>query len=142
MARFFMAKIKIVQEWFEKGQKDFQDAEFLLKNSRAKESISFHIQQAAEKYLKGFLIYNGWRLEKVHDLIKLLEEATKFNKSFIRFIKPMRKITNFYFESRYPVGYEVEYTIQELNEAIKQTKDMIDKIIKTIKIKNTKGVKK
>ncbi len=27
MARFFMAKIKIAQEWFEKGQKDLQDAE-------------------------------------------------------------------------------------------------------------------
>ena len=128
-----MVKEKLMKEWFSKGQKDIEDAEFLLKNNRAKENVSFHIQQAAEKYLKGFLIYNGWKLEKVHDLIKLLEEAIKFHKSFIKFIKPMRKITNFYFESRYPVGYEVEYTKPELKEAIKQTKGLISIIKKKIK---------
>ena len=31
-----MAKIKIAHEWFEKGQKDLQDAEFLLKNNISK----------------------------------------------------------------------------------------------------------
>jgi len=116
-----MVKERLVKEWFSKGQKDIEDAEFLLNNNRAKETVSFHIQQAAEKYLKGFLIYSGWKLEKVHDLVKLLEEAIKFNKSFSKFVKPMRKITNFYFESRYPVGYEVEYTKTELKKSIKRS---------------------
>ena len=131
--QFCMVKIKIAKEWFDKGQKDIEDAEFLLKNNRAKENISFHVQQAAEKYLKGFLIYNGWKLEKVHDLIKLLEEAIKFDKQFNKFIKPMRKITNFYFESRYPVGYKIRYTKQELRKSIQQTKDLIALINKKLK---------
>ncbi len=45
----------------------------------------------------------------------------------------MRKITNFYFESRYPVGYEVEYTKPELKEAVKQTKNLISIIKKKVK---------
>jgi len=114
-----MVKEDLVKEWFEKGHKDIEDAEFLLENDRAVENVSFHIQQAVEKYLKGFLIYHGWKLERIHDLVKLLEETVKIDKSFKRFIVPMRKITNFYFESRYPIGYQVDYTNQELKEAIK-----------------------
>ncbi len=128
-----MAKKKIVEEWFSKGQKDIEDAEFLLKNNRALENIAYHTHQAVEKYLKGFLINNGWKLEKVHDLVKLLEEAIKIDKSFNRFAVPMRKITNFYFESRYPVGYKVEYTKQELKKAIKESKEMINLVKKKIK---------
>ena len=130
-----MVKRKIVEEWCGKGQKDIDDAEFLLKNNRALENIAYHTQQAAEKYLKGFLIHNGWKLEKIHDLVKLLEEAIKIDKSFNRFVVPMRKITNFYFESRYPTGYKVEYTRQELKKAINESKDMINLIKKKIKIK-------
>lgn len=117
-----MVKRKIVEEWFSKGQKDIDDAEFLLKNNRALENIAYHTQQAAEKYLKGFLIFNGWKLEKIHDLVKLLEEAIKIDKSFNRFVTLMRKITNFYFESRYPTGYEIEYTKQELKKQLKKVK--------------------
>ena len=130
-----MVKEKIVKEWFDKGQSDLDDAEFLFNNDRAKESVSFHIQQAAEKYLKGYLIGRGWKLEKVHDLVKLIEEAKKFDKSFRRFVDSMRKITNFYFESRYPVGYEIEYTKKELLQALIQTKNLIKLIKKKSKLK-------
>ena len=130
-----MVKEKIAKEWFAKGQSDLDDAEFLFNNNRAKESVSFHIQQAAEKYLKGYLIGHGWKLEKVHDLVKLIEDAKKLDKSFSRFTDSMRKITNFYFESRYPVGYEVEYTKSELKQAITQTKNLIKLIKKKSKLK-------
>ena len=129
-----MVKNKIVKEWFSKGQKDIDDAQFLLNNNRALENIAYHVQQADEKYLKGFLIYNGWKLERIHDLVKLLEEVIKIDKSFNRFAAPMRKITNFYFESRYPTGYEVEYTKQELKKAIKESKNIINLIKKKVKI--------
>lgn len=39
---------------------------------------AFHLQQALEKYLKGFLLSRGWRLERIHDLRALLEEAFGF----------------------------------------------------------------
>ncbi len=133
-----MVKEEIIKEWLDKGKKDIEDAEFLLENDRSAETVSFHIQQAGEKYLKGFLIYNGWKLERIHDLVKLNEEATKIDKSFNRFSNPLRKITNFYFESRYPVGYEVEYTKQELKEAINKTKDLIVLIKKKLNFLKSK----
>ena len=36
----------------------------------------------AEKYLKGFLVFSGWKLEKVHDLVRLVNECKKANSDF------------------------------------------------------------
>ena len=74
--------------------------------------------------MAGFLLFNGWELEKIHDLVKLAKDASKFDKSFGKFISAMEEITNFYIESRYPVGYEIEYTKGEIEKAIKIAKSL------------------
>lgn len=51
--------------------------------------------------------------------MKLTKEASRFDKSFERFIPEMEEITDFYIESRYPVGYEVEFTKDEIENSIK-----------------------
>lgn len=124
-----MVKEQIVREWFAKGDNDIKDAEFLFRHKRALETVSFHIQQAAEKYLKGFLISRGRKLEMIHDLVKLLRDAIEIDVDFAQFKNMAEKTTNFYFESRYPLGYEVEYTKEEIKEALAQTKKLI-KLIK------------
>lgn len=128
-----MDKQRVVKEWFSKGDKDIKDAEFLFKHNRALETISFHIQQAAEKYLKGFLISKGKELEMIHDLVKLLQDAIRIDSDFEQFKDIVKKVTNFYFESRYPVGYKVEYTKKEIEEALSQTKKLIKLINKKIR---------
>jgi len=120
-----MAKRKLAQEWMERGKKDLEDAEFLLMNNRALENVAFHIQQALEKYLKGFLIYKGWKLEKIHDLRKLLAEAIPIDKKFEEFIDPLKKITEYYVDSRYPVGYPLEYTRKEIRDSLHQAKSLV-----------------
>jgi HEPN domain-containing protein len=80
-----MIKKQIVTEWFDRGDKDIRDAEFLFQHKRALETVSFHIQQAAEKYLKGFLISRGRNLEMIHDLVKLLQDGIKIDNDFAQF---------------------------------------------------------
>ena len=82
-----------VKEWFTRAQKDLAEAEFLLEQQRPLESVALFIQQAVEKYLKGFLIHYGWELEKIHDLITLLREAIKIDSKFSEFAQPLQKIT-------------------------------------------------
>lgn len=120
-----MVKKHIVKEWFSKADKDLKDAEFLFRHNRALETVSFHIQQAAEKYLKGFLISKGKELEMIHDLVKLLHDAKMIDSGFGQFNDIAKKVTNFYFESRYPMGYEVEYTREEIKGALTQIKRLI-----------------
>lgn len=116
---------KIVQEWFVKADQDLDQAEFLMKSDRPLVYVAYFAQQAAEKYLKGFLISRGWELEKIHILEKLLKECSKFDKDFSKFIPSFRKISRFYFEGRYPIGYEVGYTSKEINQALADVKDLI-----------------
>ena len=54
--------LKIVDIVLESNEKDI-DFGILL----------FHLQQAAEKYLKAILSYNGIHFEKVHDISFLIE---------------------------------------------------------------------
>jgi len=120
---------KEVKEWFSKAEKDLDEAKFLFENRRPLEDVAYFVHQSTEKYLKGFLIYNGWELEKIHDLVRLIREACRFDESLEQFIPEMEKITDFYIESRYPIGYEVEYTSEEIEGAIK-TANSIRKLVK------------
>ena len=70
-------RIEIAIEWFEKGKHDIEGARLLFNAGHHTDTIGILIQQATEKYLKGFLIYHGWKLEKIHDLVRLLAEAVK-----------------------------------------------------------------
>jgi HEPN domain-containing protein len=41
----------------------------------AGDTVCFHCQQVAEKYLKGFLAWHRIPLAKVHDLLELLKQV-------------------------------------------------------------------
>lgn len=121
-----------IKEWFGKAKKDLEEAEFLLKNNRPLEDAGFFIQQAVEKYLKGFLIYHGWELRKIHDLISLLGDVIKIEKEFQRFSQELQIITKYYLDSRYPVGYPIEYTREQIEESLKSAKEIIGLINKKL----------
>ncbi len=129
-----MVKDEIVKEWFLRGERDIADAEFLLENDRSLENVAFHVHQATEKYLKGFLIYNEWELEKIHDLVKLLKEAIKYDESFTQFTGFVRIVTRFYFESRYPIGYDLDYTKEEMKYVVEQANNLINLIKEKVQI--------
>ena len=97
-------KEQVVNEWFERGKEDLEVARILLANEEYLDVAVFHIHQAVEKYLKGFLIYGGWELKKVHDLESLVTEAVNFDDKFQEYLDFGRKLTAFYYEERYPPG--------------------------------------
>ncbi|MCK5558975.1 MAG: HEPN domain-containing protein, partial [Thermoplasmata archaeon] len=72
-------KEELVNEWLERANHDFQVAKLLFKENHYFDIALFHIHQAVEKYLKGYLIHNGWRLKKIHDLELLITEAVNFD---------------------------------------------------------------
>jgi HEPN domain-containing protein len=44
--------------------------------------VCFHVMQAVEKQLKGFIIESKHKVRKIHNLDKLLDQATNINNSF------------------------------------------------------------
>ena len=70
---------------------------------------SFHLQQAVEKYLKGFLLSTGWPLRRIHDLEVLIQEAIVRDSDFAPFLALCQRITEYYIETRYPIGVHTSF---------------------------------
>jgi HEPN domain-containing protein len=67
------AKIEIVKQWIEKGDHDLGTAQVTyLYIPKYRDTIAFHCQQAAEKYLKGYLLFLDLPFQKKHSLNYLL----------------------------------------------------------------------
>ena len=65
------------RDWFRIGAKELRRAETLL-NALDFSGAGFNIHQALEKYLKGYLLSNGWKLRRIHDLVILLMDRRIF----------------------------------------------------------------
>ncbi|MCM8774727.1 MAG: HEPN domain-containing protein [Candidatus Omnitrophica bacterium] len=76
-----------------------------------------------------------WLLKANKDLgeAKFLFENNRPLEDCAYFVHQTEEITNFYIESRYPVGYEVEYTKEEIEQAIKNAERISKIVIKKIK---------
>lgn len=65
---------ELVQEWIRKAEHDLGMANLAMTyQPEFRDSICFHCQQAAEKYLKAFLIKNHIEFKKTHSLTYLLD---------------------------------------------------------------------
>lgn len=87
--------------WLDKAQHDLMSAQRLLEIEPAiLDNACFHCQQAIEKSLKAFLIYNGSDVERTHNIIFLLSQCANFDPSFAA-VDPLN-INAFAVQGRYP----------------------------------------
>ena len=65
-----------IQSWLDKAEQDIISAQRLLEIEPViLDNACFHCQQAIEKLLKAFLIYNSREVERPHNIIFLLWNA-------------------------------------------------------------------
>lgn len=121
-------KKEVVKEWIERGKHDLEVAKILLAEGEYFDVVLFHVHQAVEKYLKGFLIDNGWDLKKIHDLELLVTEAMNFDAIFQKYLDLGRKLTAFYFEERYPPGPITSCSKEEIKEILVEAEEIINKL--------------
>ena len=112
-------------DWFSQGDNDIQAAEILFAQDGPLRIIAFHLQQAIEKYLKGYLLLQGWPLRRIHDLEILLQETVNYEQSFAPFLESYQKITEYYIETRYPLGVYTPLQRESLQADLKTTQDLI-----------------
>ncbi len=120
--------VRLYQEWLDKGAHDIEVAQFLFENNHYTDIIALHIQQALEKYIKAFLIKNGWSLKRTHDLITLAAEAHKLGLDLTQYEDVLDEINEYYIESRYPLGEPRDYSREEVNRSLKVALEVIDMI--------------
>ena len=112
-------------DWYAQGDIDFQAAEILLTANGPLPAVAFHVQQAAEKYLKGFLISTGWSLRRTHDLELLVQEAIARDADLSPFLAPCQRITEYYIETRYPLGIHTLLQRETIEADLDTARDMI-----------------
>lgn len=91
------------KDWVQRAQNDLRNAEHTLTlvDDCPFDTVCFHAQQCAEKYLKALLLARGVRFPRTHDLIELvllLPEAdrSEVSKTGLRTLNPYVN------EGRYP----------------------------------------
>ncbi|MBI4552497.1 MAG: HEPN domain-containing protein [Candidatus Latescibacteria bacterium] len=96
-----------VQSWLRKAEGDLRAAEHLLTVKQEDYfPTAFHAQQAAEKFLKTFLVRYQLPFPKTHDIQRLLELAAQVDSSLKSELLTASLLTPFGVEFRYP-GEEV-----------------------------------
>ncbi|WP_295676784.1 HEPN domain-containing protein [uncultured Mucilaginibacter sp.] len=72
-----------VESWLNKAEHDLMSAQRLIEiEPMILDNACFHCQQAMEKCLKAYLIYNGFDVQKTHDIIDLLADCAKYDPVF------------------------------------------------------------
>ena len=105
-------------EWFHYANTDLTAAEY-LQNMRPQplNIICYHCHQSVEKYLKGYLIFNGVEQPfKTHDLPLLCEMCYEYNKQFSEIKRACFALNRYSVQSRYPG--EMEITINDMQKAL------------------------
>ncbi len=115
------------RDWFAIGDRELKRARYLI-DGNDPEGAGFNIQQALEKYLKGYLLSKGWELRRIHNLETLLNEMIVHQPSLEEFREACQTITQYYVEERYPVAVSSELTEDEIRASLAIAENMIARI--------------
>ena len=99
--------ISVVSGWVQKAENDLTNATHTLKlgEDSPTDTVCFHAQQRAEKYIKAFLSWTGVDFPKIHDIEELgslMPEGVRPGLSPAE----MRRLTTYATATRYPGDYE------------------------------------
>lgn len=116
-------------DWLRIANKDVERAERNLAHDDAA-AAGFYLQQAVEKYLKAYLLSNGWKLKRTHDLSLLIDAAIAYDPQWESFRISCERITGYYVVERYPLE---EPKIQPHVEQVRLDLEAAHPLIKKLK---------
>ena len=113
-------------KWFKKAKDDLIVARHSFEDLFPKqiEIACYHAQQAVEKALKGFLLYNNIEPPKTHDLVVLCKMCAKIASKFKEKIDDCAILTLYSSITRYP--NEIEMDESEAATAIQKAQAIYD----------------
>lgn len=111
--------VAVVGEWVAKAENDLKNAAHTLELEEdcPTDTVCFHAQQCAEKYLKAFLVSVGADFPRTHDmetLVALLPAGIAVGLA----VTEQRRLTTYATVNRYPGDYE-PISLTEARQAVK-----------------------
>ena len=94
---------EILGQWIRKAEIDYSAAQQLLEaKDLLREAIAFHCQQAAEKYLKAFLVRHQVEPLRTHNLGKLLDQVAGVSADLAASLADAVALSPYGVDIRYP----------------------------------------
>ena len=128
-------KLNVVRAWFKKAENDLINAEHTIKmDFPPTDTICFHAQQCAEKYLKGFLTFHEKDFPKTHSLEDLVLLCKDVAPNIESELADIEILSSYGVEVRYPDEIYYDIPREDAQEAI----DLAKKV-KTVVLKYLEG---
>ena len=110
---------ELARSWFRKAESDLLSVRNNLAAAEVPtDVVCFHCQQAAEKYLKGFLAWHAVPFGRTHDFVELVTLVARIAPTFAGMRKPAELLTDYAVDVRYPDVTVDEPTIDDAREAL------------------------
>ncbi|MBI2353580.1 MAG: HEPN domain-containing protein [Deltaproteobacteria bacterium] len=123
------AREELVRSWLIKAYRDLLSAhELASAQMPLLDSAAYHCQQAAEKAVKGYLLFHDVRFEKSHDIVLLVSQAIDVDPSFSALNEIARLLTPLAVEFRYP-GDFVEPEPEEFQDAYDAARTLFEFVL-------------
>ena len=114
-------KPDLVRGWVRKAESDLI-AMRASAEAGASDAACFHAQQAAEKYLKGYLAHRDCAIPPTHNLLKLITRCAETDASFLELAGVAEMLTPFAVEVRYDLDFWPEA------DAVARARDAVEAI--------------
>jgi len=119
----------LVRGWLRKAQSDLVAMDTLL-NAGSLDAAAFHAQQAAEKYIKAFLLNADAEFPYTHNLERLVEICRDVDPSFEELADVVESLTPYAVELRYDA--EFWPSDEEVKDARSRTLKVRDFVVRRL----------
>jgi HEPN domain-containing protein len=126
-------KWDFVQQWLDRARKDLLAGEVLLKGGfEDYENVGFHAQQAAEKFIKAFLVRHQIEFPKTHNIALLRQLVANVDPELAKSLAEADALTPYGIEFRYP-GDLPSVSRDEGERAVRLAEETRDLILASLK---------
>ncbi len=116
-------KLNTIRLWIEKADHDLGTAQItFIYIPKFHDTITFHCQQAVEKYLKSYLLFLNIPFKRTHELTYLLGLISKKENVTSEIYDKAAELEDFAIEIRYP-DTVIELTDQDIERAMHIAKE-------------------
>ena len=103
------------QNWLERAYRQLRNARRMFDYSSFAEACFFS-QQAAEQALKGYPIFQGFPLERIHSVETLNARCAQEDADFLDCTEAAVALNSLYMDTRYPDSITHEFIDYEMEE--------------------------
>lgn len=122
------------KKWLQRAQQDLKVIELIHKEGieGIEDTFCYLCQQAAEKYLKAFILFNNQSIIKTHDLVYLLNISKRYAGELKSLFDDVVLLNEYTISARYPSDFDDKRTVEDAilsYESLINIKNQIEKLI-------------